>query len=386
MVDINITPTAIGDLNYIQTLNQNFANLKAGIELVDQLRQDAQSGSPVNALDAVQNVENACCNGRFFMNFCTGDDSILSQMPRLNDNYGTRRVVDVDGWFVKPDFMESSSDQSSIIATKDAATGDIVVTPGNVYDYTGTLTGVIFQRLDYFWPIEQIRGRAFSFWVRYTAQTDDEIYLEIDDGVGVTNTLAAPGGPSPSSQNTVFVSRDIDAAATKLCVKIVTLKDAVSGSNALRIHECYGRFGGGTVSLPYAVSPQVMARDLVCSQMMARAFVFGAGDRGVRWPASIGFDGRQEYTRDIFMDVPLIYADPNDVIMETDYRADSGNDERSLINASLTFELTGSLGWSTKTLSRSALIEVTRPVGPTDGSQGFVADQLDAKVCIIPDC
>lgn len=395
MVEVPIQLFTIGNLDYIARLNTNFASVKSAIELVDQLRQDAAQGGAVNAQDAVNNVPNACCNGRFFNNFCEGDENLLSQMPVINENHMTRRVVDADGWFIKPDFMDPSADQSTIIGVKnttpgDSAEGSIQITPGNMYAYTGALTGTMFQRMDYYWPLEQIRNRNMSFWVNYTAPTTDEFYLEVDDGVTVTNTLAAPGGPSPDGTNTVFVSHLIDANASKLCVKIVLLKDARALGDPdapLQIHECYARFGSGTVILPTAVSPQVMARDLINSQLMARAFSYGADLSGVKWPAAIGPGGSNEVSKDIFLDIPIMFESAVDLVSEVDWFVSTGADERSLDNAdTIVLTTTGQLGWSNKTMSPSLMLDVERSVGPTDGSSGFVADQVDIKVCVIPDC
>lgn len=316
---------AIGDTDYIDSLNANNQAIKNVVSGLDDRVQLLELGSPINAADAVANIDNLCINGDFVSSLCgpeNNDVPWLDAIPDFNGTHDTYQVKWADAWFFKPDVIDGLDVQTVDVDTVDiggtgASAGiypgllrKMIIMASGGTGGTGAATGVIFQRLDYFYDLERFKGRLLQFAVLYEATRNNEFHLEIDDGVNVTSNV---GESRPAGTASSVVRHIVDPNATKLTLRIVLDLNAFSDQNqALKIVRAYGKLGTGLINLSGATPPQKLFIDYYCAKLMAFDWIMEEARFGAHAKSA---DGTLEYNQSrVMLQIPHLSGLANDRI------------------------------------------------------------------------
>jgi len=391
-----------GQLDYIADMNADNGILSAGGILLDGRIASLEAATNLaGAADAIAVIPNLCINGDFKSTFCgpyARASNYAATVPLANSTYGDIENTQwADCWHV-----QQAQADALLCENQDSSFGDPSVPDpflaglriaqgaagGSPYQ------GTVFQRLDYFWDLDLMRGKNFVFSVNCTVATLGEFQLIVDDGVG-TSTSAAY---SSTGSITVRVQHSIDAAATRLVVKIVLLKDALAAAapGVLMIHYAHARLGAGLASLTAQNPPPKLPHEMWMCQMMN----FTSEHVGVTFPQSDDGGGGvaifTHYER-MQLRVPLMLPLANDLESAV-YLAGVSGDVRDLaiLNVPPTLSF-----WQDRRYSpnypanpapflqlEAAEITMVRDISvdpPLVAATGFYTDEMVAMARIIPD-
>jgi len=271
--------------DYDVDIKQNFDKVEAEFIQVKTLTDAIAASGQVDASDAVNNVPNLLINGRFNLSLnAPRDENATSGIPSIStENAAGDKVVRwADCWFVR----EDSPDALDVVSLDlgSSPTGAEWDDPLDGVEFrrgTGSAlyTGRMYQRLDLHYDLVNMRNKQLNVVAQYTSVTDDEFYIEVDDGVSVTNNQLQTGGPSPAATSGLSRhSHTISDNATKLTVAIVLQAEApVTTADSLKILQVFARIGVGTLTLPATSPPMQIARDAWVAQQYSRIFEFGEG-------------------------------------------------------------------------------------------------------------
>lgn len=317
---------AAGDTDYIVKMNQNNVAIEAAFTDDDGRITTLEAGTLGGAADAVANIENLCVNGDFLMGFCGADTKANAALITvINTNHhaaGIECVKYADGWFVYQDQADALAVESVDLngVSAPGPWGYLHVLPGVAAG--SPYTGTIFQRLDNYYDLTSMKGKTLQFSVLYTAATDNEFYLEVDDGVAQTQSSNALTG----SNSQINVTHTINAAATKLTLKIVCIKDAVVAPNALKIHYAHARLGVNTPNLIGLTPPPMSSDEIIKCQLTSVNLEI----INLNVAASIDLAGAVETYQNIYaLRVPLLFTSDSDLVLTTIIPA-SGGDPRDV--------------------------------------------------------
>lgn len=388
---------AVGDLDYITKLNTNFGIVDSGGDLIDGRLAALEGASSIAAtVDAIANIPNLCVNGDFRTTFCgprTRTSNYAATVPVLNGTHGTELVQWADCWYVKPDqvdalLVENTDSTYGTGIVPDPFLDGIRISQGAAVG--SPYTGVVFQRLDYFYDLTLMRDRSMVFSVRYTAATANEFHLEVDDGVAVSSSSLNSLGSA-----TLRVAHTIDSAATKLVVRIVLDKDAVTGANALMIHFAHARLGVAYASLTAQTPPPKQPFEMWLAQM----FTFTAEYNSAFFPEVWDNVATSNCHEIIQLRVPFVIPDSDDYEAGI-YLAPAGVDPRDIgvlaAPPTLSFTQIRRYGPNYQTaptplvfsaLCEKAIIKLVRTMPPDvliNPITGFYTDEMVAMARIIP--
>ena len=310
-VAANPSPYTVYDVD----LAENFEKIDTNFGLQElKLAQLAQADVGL-AADAVGNISNMLVNGNFKLAFCSplDESGAVGAVPPLSNPAGIKLVQWCDCWWVDEDAVDALDVQTVDIPAPPG--------PGEWFDPeeglvlkrgsgSGVYTGAVFQRVDLHTDLDNLRGRTVTLGVLYNAVTDDEFYLEIDDGVTTSDNSLVVGGPSPAGLGGQSrLTHTVDALASKLTVKIVLQVDAPAlDADALVIVQAYMRAGVAPVQLPVAAPPADTARDMFVAQMFTKFMSWGEGAANpMCLPSTLyTITGLEHFTDVTKWDVPLI--------------------------------------------------------------------------------
>lgn len=403
LVDVRVSTQGSPYVTYDVDIFENFSKVETNINLLQSTLNFIQQAGEVNAADAVNNIPNLLVNGEFNLSVCAPEDEDASSgqvMVPTQAASGEKLVRWADAWFVDEDAVDALDVQSLNLDTgpdsgdwQDPYNG-IVLKRGTTA--SGVFTGMVYQRVDLFADLQNLRNKTIQLGVRYTAATDNEFYLYVDDGVTQSDNNVAGSDPSPAGSGTSRLDHTVDANATKLTIGIVLMVDAPADDlDALVIHQAYCRVGVGTFALPVGSPPAQTARDLVCAQMLSRQIRMDNVLVGSAKDAS----GYEDAVMAFPLDVPILNLGTG-VTQATAYIAGStGTDQR------YAGTLTNPPAWSLTHLRRPWLNRASGDSMSTSGyyhgvqvlfrrvagdpalsgvADGFQADTMGVAVSVIP--
>lgn len=258
---------ASGDTDYITNLNSNFTTIENVGTTQDVRIEGLEQANVGGDADAFQNIPNLLHNGSFIMSLCgpeNEDDSYVADIP---DNDGTRELVRwADGWWLQCDEAVGDVVVESVDTMISGMSGlrrALRLKAGG----SGVNTGKIYQRVDLWVDLRELKSKSVRFSVAYTAIGDDEFSITVDDGVETSTEDSTPAG---SGQ--VSVTHTVDANATKLTVYITFTLEAVA--NNLEISYAHLRLGNRTVNIVGYIPPPDIVAETIRSQMVTRDLVY----------------------------------------------------------------------------------------------------------------
>lgn len=312
LVDVRAAAQPSPYTTYDVDIAENFEKVESNLNQQQNQLNYLQQADIGLAADAINNIPNLIVNGSFLTALCSPNDESGATTPviPLSNPAGIKQVRWADCWFVDEDSVDALDVQSVEIDVPPSA--GLWFDPENGIRIkrgtgSGTHTGVIFQRIDLHTDLRNLRGKSITIGVNYTAMSDNEFHIEVDDGVTVSDNSSVAPPHAPLGTNTSRHIHVVDSAATKLTLRIVLDVEApVADADALVINQVYARPGASPINLPVNEGASPTPRDLYVAAMYSRYFIWGENGTQVFAVAGAVQGGVDTYQTALPLDIPII--------------------------------------------------------------------------------